>query len=79
MIWVSIRRRRSSTSFNLSFAVLATLFGLFWLVWLLWTLLQQRSAMARSGRVYSGDPAAGQDGGLANAIVGSLLMTVSAC
>ena len=37
---ISLRtRRRAINAFNLTMAVLTTVFGVFWLVWILWTTL----------------------------------------
>ena len=59
---------------TLSFAALA--FGLFWLVWILATLFWEGgAALAKLSLFLEMTPPPGADGGLANAIVGSLLMT----
>lgn len=68
-------RRRIINGFNLTISVLATLFGIFWLVWLLWTLVSHGLAWLDLSVLTERTPAPGNDGGLANAIVGSLLLT----
>jgi phosphate transport system permease protein len=57
---------------------LAIVFGLFWLVWILGTLLYEGgTALARATLYYQMTPPPGADGGLANAIVGSLVMVTT--
>ena len=51
------------------------MFGLFWLVWLLWTLLSNGFQWLSWDLFIQTTPPPGSDGGLANAIVGSLAMT----
>lgn len=68
-------RRRMINAVNLSISVLATVFGLFWLCWLLWTLLINGLQHIHWGLFAASTPPPGSAGGLANAIVGSLLMT----
>jgi len=54
---------------------LALAFGLFWLVWIFGTLLYEGgTALARASLYYQMTPPPGADGGLANAIAGSLVM-----
>ena len=67
--------RRYRNLFWLSASIAATLFGLFWLVWLLWTLLSNGLQWISLDLFYKTTPPPGSDGGLANAIVGTLLMT----
>ncbi len=71
-------RRRVTNAVALSLAVGTTLFGLFWLVWILWTLLRLGLGGLGPQIFASSTPPPGSDGGLANAIVGSLLMTTVA-
>jgi phosphate transport system permease protein len=71
-------RRRSVNLFNLFGSVLATAFGLFWLIWILWTTLSYGVSAFDWTLFTEGTPAPGSQGGLANAIVGSLLMVVLA-
>ncbi|HEX9626911.1 MAG TPA: phosphate ABC transporter permease PstA [Acidiferrobacterales bacterium] len=68
------RRRRILNVFNLTGSVIATGFGLFWLVWILWTTLSAGAAAIDWTLFTENTPAPGGRGGLANAIVGSLIM-----
>jgi phosphate transport system permease protein len=68
-------RRRLVNGFNLTVAVLMTAFGLFWLVWLLWTLVTNGLAYIDWDIFTRITPPPGSEGGLANAIVGSLMLT----
>jgi len=71
-------RRRVTNAVALGLAVVTTLFGLFWLVWILWTLLRLGLGGLDLHLFAASTPPPGSDGGLANAIVGSLLMTAVA-
>ena len=63
----------------LTVSSVALAFGLFWLVWILATLLQEGgSALTRATLYYQMTPPPGADGGLANAIAGSLVMVTVA-
>jgi len=67
-------RRRFTNIFNLTGSVLATLFGLVWLFWILWTTFAY-GVSAIDWSIFTQDtPAPGNTGGLANAIVGSVIM-----
>ena len=66
------RRRRNAVMMGASTAALA--FGLFWLAWILGVLLWEGAAALRPALFMQMTPPPGGDGGLANAIVGSLLM-----
>lgn len=68
------RRRRTVNVVSLTASVLATIFGLFWLVWILWTTLAYGFAALDLTLFQQSTPAPGSTGGLANAIVGSLIM-----
>jgi phosphate transport system permease protein len=68
-------RRRVFNAFNLAMSMLATLFGLFWLVWLLWTLLSNGLQWLDWSVFTESTPPPGSEGGLANAIVGSAILT----
>ncbi|MGH8278137.1 MAG: phosphate ABC transporter permease PstA [Gammaproteobacteria bacterium] len=68
-------RRRIVNGINLSMSVLGTLFGLCWLVWLLWTLVARGIPWLGPELFTQNTPPPVAPGGLANAIVGSLLIT----
>ena len=69
-------RRRIINIAGLIISVLAMAFGLFWLCWILWTLLEN-GLPALTPVVFSQmTPPPGSDGGLLNAIAGSLMMTL---
>jgi phosphate transport system permease protein len=71
------RSRRRVNYFLLAISALALSFGLFWLIWILGTLLYEGgNALARATLYYQMTPPPGSDGGLANAIAGSLIMVV---
>ena len=67
------RRRRNAMMMALSLAALA--FGLFWLAWIIGVLLWEGgSALLRPSLFLQMTPPPGGDGGLANAIFGSVMM-----
>ncbi len=69
------RARKRTNFLVLAVSSLALVFGLFWLVWILGTLLYEGGhALARAALYLEMTPPPGADGGLANAIVGSLVM-----
>jgi phosphate transport system permease protein len=68
------RRRRAVNIFNLTGSALATAFGLFWLAWILWTTFSYGISAIDWKLFVQNTPAPGNVGGLANAIVGSLIM-----
>ena len=69
------RARKRKNVIMLVVSSLALAFGLFWLVWILATLLYEGGyALLQASLYYQMTPPPGADGGLANAIVGSLLM-----
>jgi phosphate transport system permease protein len=70
------RRRRNRIAMGLSFA--ATLFGLGWLVLILGVLLWEGLSGLSLAVFTEMTPPPGSDGGLLNAIVGSLIMTILA-
>jgi len=72
------RRRRIVNFVCLSISLLAVLFGLFWLVWILWTLFAQGLSAISLSMFTQTTPPPGSQGGLANAIFGSLLMSLLA-
>lgn len=70
------RKRRNALMLVVSAVALA--FGLFWLVWILATLLYEGgTALLRISLYYQMTPPPGADGGLANAIAGSLIMVAA--
>jgi len=69
------RKRRVANSLLLGFSLGATVIGLFWLAWILLTLLVNGLDAIRPSLFVQTTPPPGSDGGLANAIVGSLIMT----
>ncbi|MFZ0450757.1 MAG: phosphate ABC transporter permease PstA [Desulfatiglandaceae bacterium] len=70
------RRRRFVNFLILAISLLTTLFGLFWLIWLLWTLLSQGLPYLDLSIFYQATPPPGNHGGLGNAILGSIVLTV---
>jgi phosphate transport system permease protein len=68
-------RRRFINGLSLTVSVLAMAFGLFWLGWILWTLLMQGLPGMSSTIFTQTTPPPGSQGGLGNAIWGSLMMT----
>lgn len=73
MDWLYLRRRTVNI-INLTASVLATVFGLFWLLWILWTTVSYGISAVDWTLFQQSTPAPGGAGGLANAIVGSLIM-----
>jgi len=74
--WGLYRRRRFVNSLILTASLLTTLFGLFWLVWLLWTLLGEGLQYLNLSVFFQATPPPGSNGGLGNAILGSVVLTV---
>jgi phosphate transport system permease protein len=73
------RARKRQNALMLLISCLALAFGLFWLAWILGTLLYEGgAALLRVELYYQMTPPPGDDGGLANAIAGSLLMVALA-
>ena len=72
------RRRRVVNVMYLGISMLAVLFGLFWLAWILWTLFGQGLSAISLSMFTQTTPPPGSNGGLANAIFGSLLMSLLA-
>jgi len=68
-------RRRFINGLSLTVSTLAMGFGLFWLTWILWTLLVQGLPGMNWSMFTESTPPPGSQGGLSNAIWGSLLMT----
>ncbi len=69
-------RRRLINAIALSVSVLAMLFGLFWLAWILLTLLSHGLHSLSLSIFTQMTPPPGNDGGLLNAIYGSVMMTI---
>ncbi len=76
MIDISIyKRRQRKNSIGLFLSMFAMAIGMFALLWILFVLFTKGFAALDLGLFFSSTPAPGSDGGgLANAIVGSLLM-----
>lgn len=72
------RKRRIINAFNLAVSMLAVLFGLFWLAWILWTLVYAGIGAINITLFTKMTPPPGSDGGLLNAILGSLVMNALA-
>lgn len=71
-------KRRFLNQFNMVMSLATMAFGLFWLAWILWTLLHMGFAGLSVDLFTKMTPPPGSDGGLANAIFGSLLMAGTA-
>ncbi len=68
-------RRRAINAFNLTMAVLTTVFGVFWLAWILWTTFSHGiGAIHLSLFTQDTPPPGSAGGGLRNAFVGSLML-----
>ena len=75
---VTYRARKRTNLAMLTVSAAALAFGLFWLIWILATLLYEGgNALSRAALYMQMTPPPGADGGLANAIVGSLIMVAS--
>jgi phosphate transport system permease protein len=72
------RRRRVTNAIALLLSVAATAFGLIWLAWILATALGQGIAAMNFALFTQMTPAPGESGGLLNAFVGSLTMSMLA-
>ncbi|MDD3608273.1 MAG: phosphate ABC transporter permease PstA [Halothiobacillaceae bacterium] len=70
------QRRKFVNYFNLTASILTTLFGLFFLAWIMWVLIVKGAQYIDLSVFTQITPAPGSEGGLINAIVGSLLLTV---
>ena len=69
-------RRRIVNAIGLAVSMLAMAFGLFWLIWILWTLLVHGLPALAPVVFTQMTPPPGSDGGLLNAIAGSLAMSL---
>lgn len=73
------RARKRQNAVLLFISCLALAFGLFWLIWILGTLFYEGgAALLRAQLYYQMTPPPGDDGGLANAIAGSLVIVGAA-
>ena len=68
------RRRKRRNAAMMSLSAVALAFGLFWLFWILAVLLWEGASALRPSLFLQTTPPPGSDGGLANAIFGSVLM-----
>lgn len=68
------KKRKFKNAMLMAASILATTIGLFFLVWILFTLLERGLGSMSMDLVTKMTPPPGSDGGLLNAIVGSLLM-----
>lgn len=68
------RRRRRMNTLMMTVSTIALGFGLFWLLWIIGVLLWEGAAALRPSLFTQMTPPPGGDGGLANAIYGSVLM-----
>jgi len=71
-------RRRLVNAINLTVSCLTMVFGLIWLVWILFTLADKGLARLDWAMLSQMTPPPGETGGVLNAIVGSLLLTLAA-
>ena len=72
------RSRQIKSGIALTLCTVATCLGLIFLVWILWTTLINGLAALSPKLVTEMTPPPGEDGGLANAFMGSLMMVVLA-
>lgn len=70
------RRRRLVSRFNLAMAWLTMAFGLFWLGWIFYTLFYEGFSGLGTHIFTLDTPPPGMEGGLRNAILGSLMITL---
>jgi phosphate transport system permease protein len=70
----TFRRRRRMNSVMMAVSTAALAFGLFWLLWIIGVLLWEGAAALRPSLFTQMTPPPGADGGLANAIFGSIMM-----
>lgn len=72
------RGRRRINRLMMALSSLALAFGLLWLLWIIATLLLEGASSLRPALFLEMTPPPGEDGGLANAIMGSVLMVGTA-
>jgi len=70
-------RRRVTNYVALALSIATMAIGLFWLIWILWILVARGFGGIRPEVFTQTTPPPGSKGGLRNAIVGSLLVTVA--
>ncbi len=71
------RKRRLINGLNLTLSMVAMAFGLFWLGWILWTLIDRGLSSISLDVFTKMTPAPGSNGGLLNAMAGSIAMTLA--
>jgi phosphate transport system permease protein len=69
------RRRRATDRLAKVLGIAATAFGLFWLAWILWVTLANGFEALNARTLLQSTPPPGGEGGLANALFGSLVMS----
>jgi phosphate transport system permease protein len=73
------RRRKLVNTIALALSLVAMAFGIVWLIWILWdTLILGFRGLSWAAFTESTPPPNVEEGGLANAIVGSLIMVSAA-
>jgi phosphate transport system permease protein len=72
------RRRQWRNKISIVFAFFMAAFGLFWLFWILYTLFARGFSTLSLAVFTVATPPPGGEGGLANAIIGSLILTAVA-
>ncbi|MCB4323864.1 phosphate ABC transporter permease PstA [Alcaligenes sp. 13f] len=68
------KRRQVFNRLMLGVSFTALIFGLFWLFWIIWTLIEKGSSAMAWSLLLESTPPPGGEGGLLNAIVGSVMM-----
>ncbi|ALO37872.1 phosphate ABC transporter permease PstA [Alcaligenes nematophilus] len=68
------KRRQVFNRLMLGVSFTALIFGLFWLFWIIWTLIEKGSSAMAWSLLFESTPPPGGEGGLLNAIVGSVMM-----
>ncbi|AYR21692.1 MULTISPECIES: phosphate ABC transporter permease PstA [Alcaligenes] len=68
------KRRQVFNRLMLGVSFAALIFGLFWLFWIIWTLIEKGSSAMAWSLLFESTPPPGGQGGLLNAIVGSVMM-----
>ncbi|HQT26303.1 MAG TPA: phosphate ABC transporter permease PstA [Burkholderiales bacterium] len=71
------RKRRLINGLNLTLSMVAMAFGLFWLGWILWTLVDRGLSSVSLDVFTKMTPPPGSNGGLLNAMAGSIAMTLA--